>query len=238
MTDQHIIDQCSADYDSYCTYRADLVSGEQKVSDGLDKAVLTISSAALGLIFTIFDRLYTGSDVTSLANFRWSWVLLCGSVLFVLLSLLLSGHLYHRNLIQVDRILSNRAEIIDALLNSTHAAPNKQTFESSRFTDSFVRISHYAGSVFLFLGLLNFGIFVDKNLDGYRKIEEKNEQVQTSINCYAGRETKISSPTATTSSLPSATEEIINEPSHERREKGSSSTSPKTNKACEERIEK
>ncbi|EJL6551762.1 hypothetical protein ACPD1L_003648 [Vibrio cholerae] len=163
MSEKELTEKYYSDYDSFSEYRSQLIEGEGKVSEGLDKAVLAIASAGLGLTFTLFDKLYVKGNTESVIFAQASWGFLVLSVFFVLASLLISGHLYYSNRKEVDKILKNRADIIVSLQNGGDEHPEAIVFAEKKSFDFSARFSHYSGAITLFLGIASFGIFVYKN---------------------------------------------------------------------------
>tara|TARA_R110002050_G_scaffold151812_3_gene279013 strand:- start:322 stop:894 length:573 start_codon:yes stop_codon:yes gene_type:complete len=170
MSENSRIEQFNSEIESYLKYRNQLVEGEIKVSEGLDKAVLAISSAGLGLTFTLFEKLYIKGNVDSLIFTKSSWFFFVISVFFVLSSLLFSGHLYYRNRKLSDIIIENRFTIISAIQNKDEDLPEEEQFSENRALVRIARISHYLGAIALFLAIALFGLFVLKNTD-FQKFE-------------------------------------------------------------------
>ncbi|EPE5851727.1 hypothetical protein ACTHEH_004190, partial [Vibrio vulnificus] len=170
MSESSRIEQLNSEIESYLNYRSQLVEGETKVSEGLDKAVLAISSAGLGLTFTLFDKLYIEGNVDSLIFAKSSWLLFVVSVFFVLSSLLFSGHLYYRNRELSDSIIQNRISIISAIQNEDEEVPEEAVFSESKKLVIVARLSHYFGAIALFLAIASFGLFVFHNTD-FQKLE-------------------------------------------------------------------
>ncbi|MBW3528662.1 hypothetical protein KO533_19130 [Shewanella sp. NKUCC05_KAH] len=180
MSESSRVEQLNSEIESYLNYRNQLVEGETKVSEGLDKAVLAISSAGLGLTFTLFDKLYIKGNVDSLIFAKSSWLFFVISVFFVLSSLLFSGHLYYRNRELSDSIIQNRMSIISALQNRISIisaiqnedddVPEEEVFSENKKLVLIARLSHYFGAIALFLAIAMFGLFVFHNTD-FKKLE-------------------------------------------------------------------
>ncbi|PKF78722.1 hypothetical protein CW749_16785 [Vibrio sp. vnigr-6D03] len=165
MSESSRVEQLSSEIESYLNYRSQLVEGETKVSEGLDKAVLAISSAGLGLTFTLFDKLYIEGNVDSLIYAKSSWVFFVISVFFVLSSLLLSGYLYYRNRELSDSIIQNRISIRSAIQNEDDEVPEEEAFSENKILVFVARLSHYFGAIALFFAIALFGLFVSHNTD-------------------------------------------------------------------------
>ncbi|MCG9628087.1 hypothetical protein L1D34_25000 [Vibrio mediterranei] len=187
--------ELEAEYDHYSEYRASLIEGEQKVSEGLDKAVLTITSAALGLTFTLYKMFGfspTGNTVTYLQS---SWVFLSLSLFFVLSSLLLSGLLYQLNIRQVDSVLHNRIKLMNSVNDESVELSQKIEFKVNGILTAIARFCHYMGAVALFVGVLSFGLYVNSNITTSNEVQCVNQ-----AQCQSGRGLENSGSTTTSCS--------------------------------------
>ncbi|MBF4337268.1 hypothetical protein [Vibrio anguillarum] len=192
MSNSQKYKELESEYDHYSEYRASLVEGEQKVSEGLDKAVLTITSAALGLTFTLYKMFGfspTGNTVTYLQS---SWVFLGLSLFFVLASLLLSGLLHQLNIQQVDSILHNRIDLMTTINEESTESSQKLEFKVNRVLTAIARFCHYMGAVALFIGVVSFGLYVNSNITTTNEV-----QCVDQIQCQSGRGLENSGSTAT-----------------------------------------
>jgi len=175
---QTIKDQCDSDYQSFSEYRKFLLEGEQKVSEGLDKAILTISSAAIGFTFLVIKELYKIGNVQYYIYLQLSWLILGASLLAVLLSLLLSGHLYHLGIKQVDKLLNNRVTILKSIIERKPELEPKTDFIHEVIISKIARFFHYSSALFLVIGILFFGFFINSNFG--EKSNDRSRQVQES----------------------------------------------------------
>ncbi|MGF1761712.1 hypothetical protein L4D76_28210 [Photobacterium sagamiensis] len=197
MSNEELESSCYEDYEHYKEYRDFLNDGEIKVSEGLDKAVLTISSAALGLTFTFSKSMLDSGELVSIGWLKVSWLFFGLSVFFVLVSLFISGFIYLSNRQMCDSVMTNRVEIIECLRAPPKACPEKIEFTDSKFR-GLNQISHFAAPVFLVFGILWLGIFFNLNISESSYGKETNPQPQ--LNTLSTKETKAenSSTTATT----------------------------------------
>lgn len=194
MSNNDLLEQCNSDYETFSEYRTQLLEGEQKVSEGLDKAVLAISSAALGLTFTLFKTFYISGSESSLTYIKYSWLFLGISMSCVIISLLLSGHLYFQNRKQTDKILANRAAVIACIQDQSESQPEVEDFQERSLFQNIIRIVHYSGAIALIIGVLLFGLFVNENLGENSVNSANSNKAKTDILREGPR--KVPSPTS------------------------------------------
>ncbi|PST86665.1 hypothetical protein C9I86_14315 [Photobacterium sp. NCIMB 13483] len=154
---------CFEDYEHYKEYRDFLIDGEMKVSEGLDKAVLTISSAALGLTFAFSQSVLKSGVISGIEWLKASWLFFGLSVTLVLASLLMSGFIYLSNRKMCDSVMSNRVQIIESLRSDSHNCPEKVGFTDSKLR-CLNQALHFIGPFFLVLGILCVGSFFNLNI--------------------------------------------------------------------------
>jgi len=188
---QTIKNQCNADYQSYSEYRNFLLEGEQKVSEGLDKAILTISSAAIGFTFLLIKELHTTGNIQDYGYLQLSWLTLGASLFAVLLSLLLSGHLYHLGIKQVDKLLNNRVTILKSINESKTELEPKIDYNNNVIMSKIARFFHYSSALSLVVGILFFGCFInsnfgDQNNDRSRQVQNSSSATTTSSSATKG----------------------------------------------------
>lgn len=196
-----------SDYEHYREYRDQLIDGEQKVSEGLDKAILAISSAALGLTFTLIKSLVGESSVNEVIYLKWGCSLLGLSLFSVLVSLSIAGLLYHMHRVQCDKIMMNRSEMISAI-QSDAALPDKLEFEEHRKIKVTNLIFHYMAPLLLISGVLMVGMFFNANI-GANINEPATASSKTSTATAEQAGSKHTSSTTTSPSETNATKEAI-----------------------------
>lgn len=70
--------ECNREYEHYSEYRKELVEGEQKVSEGLDRSVLAVSTIALGLTTVLFKAIVNLENINNIVFLKLSWFFLVG----------------------------------------------------------------------------------------------------------------------------------------------------------------
>jgi hypothetical protein len=169
-------DSCSEDYDHYKEYRDFLIDGELKVSEGLDKAILAISSAALGLTFAFSKSIMGKIDLVEFSWLQFSWLFLGCSLCSVLLSLMLASLIYYLNRRQCDLIMKNRSDIILKLrAKEVYSEPVK--FKEAVSLKRVNLFFHFLSPVLLVFGVLAIGIFLNLNLEV--KLNEQQSSIST-----------------------------------------------------------
>lgn len=192
------------EYDHFREYRDQLIDGEQKVSEGLDKAILGISSAALGLTFALVKSLIDTNFLMSLYLLKWGWLFLGLSMFSVLISLSFSGLIYYLNRLKCDKIMENRSNIIQALRDSENL-PEVIEFKDAARLKLFNLMFHYLSPIFLMLGVLLIGIFL--NLNWGTKLDEQTNSTQATNTVGARKSAEAySSATSTSTAETNATE--------------------------------
>lgn len=166
-----VIDALYAEHEHYSKYRIAIDESELKNAEATDKAVLTISSASLGLILALTKDIdLKGLDYTLYLAIGWLTIL--SAMGFVLGSMFISGllHAKHRN--QIDQILLNRGEIIADLQQADSEeeaiqVTDKQGFIPHKNLNIINRGLHYLAPVLLITGVVLIGIFFKSHvIDG------------------------------------------------------------------------
>lgn len=201
---------CFSDYEHYKEYRDLLIDGEQKVSEGLDKAILAISSAALGLTFAFSKSIMGTTGLVELAWLKLSWVLLGASLCSVLLSLTISGLIYFKNRNKCDEIMANRSQIIESIRSTSDSHPQKIEFKDSAILRGFNLFFHYISPVLLISGVLFIGIFFNLNFGAKLNEQADATNKSSAITTAAARPTNTNS-TATTATKASTSKGDLNE---------------------------
>lgn len=189
-------EQYFSDYDHYKEYRDQLIDGEQKVSEGLDKAILAISSAALGLTFALVKSLIEEDSLNSLTLLKWGWLFLGFSMLSVLGSLSIAGLIYYLHRLKCDKIMANRSILINALRNSI-TPPAVIEFTEAKYLRVINLIFHYLSPIFLMLGVLLIGVFL--NLNWGIKLDEQTSSTETAITITTRKSESAHTSTTTSS---------------------------------------
>src|SRR5690554_6394031 len=91
------LDELFRDYEHYTEYRNAISDGELKVSEGTDKAILTISGTGLSLLLFLTKSISEQSELFSIDSFVLVVTMSSGLLISVLLSLFLSGIIYKLN---------------------------------------------------------------------------------------------------------------------------------------------
>ncbi|WP_264878327.1 hypothetical protein [Vibrio agarivorans] len=237
MLKEELEDKCRSDYDHFLTYRDFLIDGEQKVSEGMDKAVLAISSAALGLTFTFGKSAFDSGELLNIGYLKLSWLLLGLSVTFVLTSLLCSGLIYHFHRKKCDVIMNNRCQIIQSL-NDDNDIEVIEFKESTglRITN---QLFHFLAPIMLAVGVIFLGLFFNSNLGSSIDATKTNTQTQpTTCETERYREEDTSSATSTTSTENAAQTQNVEEEryANEQRPTNNSEFSATTSSTAEETI--
>jgi hypothetical protein len=191
---------CFQDYEHYKEYRDLLIDGEQKVSEGLDKAILAISSAALGLTFTFGKSLIGTNNLVEISWLKSSWLFLGLSLFSVLVSLSMAGFIYHLNRKQCDLIMENRSEIISKNRDSSDSVPNKIEFNDSVHLKNINFFFHFSSPVFLIAGGICIGMFFNLNLGvKFNEPEANTSTTPSSIRASVAGEKNSNTTTSTAS---------------------------------------
>lgn len=188
-------DSCFTDYEHYKEYRDLLIDGEQKVSEGLDKAILAISSAALGLTFAFSKSIMGITGLVELSWLKHSWLFLGASLCSVLLSLTISSLIYSKNRNQCDVIMANRSRIIDSLRSTSEKHPNKIEFKDPALLRKLNLFFHYISPALLIAGVLFIGIFFNLNFGS--KLNEQADATSKPCTVTATTTGKAHTNTAT-----------------------------------------
>ncbi|WP_022943312.1 hypothetical protein [Psychromonas hadalis] len=188
------------DYDNFKIYRDTLLERDQKVSEGLDKAILAISSTALGLIFAFSKSIWLQDNLTAISLLKFSWLLLGLSLFCVLSSLVISGLLNHIYRHKCDRILENRAVMIADLREKKDEIPQKLEFEEAKKITILNNVFHFSGPVFLIIGVLCVGIFFNLNFGVQNNEQKTSATIEACTESITGKASySASSASATTS---------------------------------------
>ena len=189
-------EQYFSDYDHYKEYRDQLIDGEQKVSEGLDKAILAISSAALGLTFALVKSLIEEDSLNSLTLLKSGWLFLGLSMFSVLGSLSIAGLIYYLHRLKCDKIMENRSVLINALRSSI-TPPAVIEFTEAKNLRVINLIFHFLSPIFLMLGVLLIGIFL--NLNWGIKLDEQTGSTETAVTITTRESGAAHTSTTTTS---------------------------------------
>lgn len=213
--------QYESDYAHYAAYRELIISGQQNSSDNIDKLVLTLSSASIGLVISFLGKAIFDAKDINLVTF---WLLeyglfaLIGSLFFVIASMLLSSFIYQKNGKLCDRIMSNRTELVTLLDKNPTDNPEVSTdkpevieFYESSTLRSATQLAHYLSPSLLIIGVIFIGLFFINNME----ILEHGENTSTTSNAASttsraskGEYSSSATTTATQSSAKSILEEI------------------------------
>lgn len=191
------LDELFRDYEHYTEYRNAISDGELKVSEGTDKAILTISGIGLSLLLFLTKSLSEQSETFSSESFVLVVSILSGSLICVICSLVLSGIIYKLNRRKCDEILHNRIELISKIQNNKcHACSSKVDFSDQTWLRWLNNIFHFSGPILLILGLILILSFVSTNI-----MEQKNAnsaKATTSETCVSRADTSsTASPPST-----------------------------------------
>ncbi len=112
-------------YEIYIKERESLVSARLQVATSLDKYVLTLSGAALGLSITFISNIVGESGPKSLELLKYGWLCFIISILSTLISLLASQKAYDKQIEILEKVYievfcyepKNRYSITTTLLN-------------------------------------------------------------------------------------------------------------------------
>lgn len=191
----------------YSEYRKTVADIEQKVSDGLDKAILAISSAALGFSVTIYKSdpsLFSKSNSFNLSLF-------CLSLLFVIISQLLASYICAKYLENTDDIIENRLTIIDDIKSGNQNATPEALFDKQYGLKKTNRFFHFGSGVILCLSIITFSYSVLTIYSGDKYETPSPSLATTKTNKPESRsECKDSSATTTAPTI-KADQKIIRE---------------------------
>jgi len=186
--DQEVRD-CNDEYDFYSKYRSGIDESELKNSEASDKAVLTISSVAIGLLFN-YGKSSAGTENETLLVI--GWFLIATSMGFVILSMYFSGWLLGKNRKRVDLILSDRVEIIKRLYKYEEIAETnnfkikevkieKVDFIHSKKVNIWTKLFHYGAPVLLLIGIVSIGFHFKATLKNTNKAEGQEQSKTNDI---------------------------------------------------------
>ena len=203
---------CFEEYQHYNEYRDMLIDGEQKVSEGLDKAILAISSVALGLTFHFARSVWGADGVVSVGWLKSSWLFFGGSLVCVLASLSLSGGIYYLNRKLCDSIMKNRSQIIEDIRSGSGTLSAKIDFSERANLVRLNHLFHYIAPVCLVVGIICIGVFFNKNIGVPTNDKETSTQSKTCTkDTRQPREAHSSTPTAAATQKPNETVILISE---------------------------
>lgn len=172
------INSCYEEHAHFSQYRAAIDESELKNSEATDKAVLTISSASLGLILALTKDINLQSIPSYNFYLHYGWFIILAAMACVLGSMFLSGvlHVKHRNII--DKILSNRGSMIKQLQQADLQHKQIEVNDKLHFT-SYTKLNyvnrslHYLAPVLLIIGVVIIGLFFQTY-----KLEGKNQNAR------------------------------------------------------------
>ncbi|MBB1306203.1 hypothetical protein [Pseudoalteromonas sp. SR43-5] len=184
------IDDCYDEHDHYLKYRSGIDESELKNSEASDKAILTISSVAIGLLFN-YSKNYSSID-SQINNLLLicGWFFIAGSMTLVIISMYFSGVMLSRNRKRIDSILRERSNLIRELYEYEEVGKesnfkikkvklDKIKFKEPKVLGFFTRIFHYSSPIFLIIGILLVGIYFAFNLSESSKT---NGQIKPTLN--------------------------------------------------------
>jgi hypothetical protein len=167
--------QYEIDYKIYSEYRKTLADIEQKVSDGLDKAILGISSAALGFSVTLYKS--QESIFSTSVSFKTSILLFCISLCCVIVSQLLASYLCAQYRGNADKIIENRLTLLKEIQNTGIATTEELNFNHHYKLKLTNNAFHYGAGVILAISISFFSYSI-LNIYSGAKDETKKEETQ------------------------------------------------------------
>lgn len=193
-----------SDYNHYKEYRELIIDGQQSSSDNVDKLVLTLSSASLGLIITFLGKILTSKDISIISFWLLEYGLytLISSLLFVIISMLLSTYIYQKNGEMCNQIMSNRVDIIDALDNESDQYPDPIIFSESTRLRRMTLQAHYLSPALLIIGIALTGSFFIINTEILDYEENTTTSTSTTFDATSTVEGKDKGKNSSTATAP------------------------------------
>jgi hypothetical protein len=209
-------DQYVSDYDHYASYRQLIISGQQNSSENIDKFVLTLSSASIGLVIAFLGKAIFDIQDTNLVTFsllELGLLSLIGSLFFVIVSMLLSSYIYQKNGELCDKIMSNRTKLVELIDEGSTAPPNVIEFTESSMLRKTTQLTHYLSPTLLIIGVILIGLFFIYNTEALKHGQNTNAPTNATSTPNISHRTSGSEHTSATpaTATESTTQETLKE---------------------------
>lgn len=181
----------------YSEYRKNVADIEQKVSDGLDKAILAISSAALGFSVTIYKS--DPSLFSRSCGFNLSLILFCLALLFVIISQLFASYICSKYLDNTYSIIENRLTIIDEIKSGNPNPTPETSFDDQHNLKKINRFFHFGSGIILCISIITFGFSILTIYSGDKHETTSTSQSTTETNKPESKSEREDSSSTTTS---------------------------------------
>lgn len=190
---KEVIEDCYTDHEHYSKYRSYIDETELKNSETTDKAVLTLSSASLALLLTLSKDIDLAHAQTYSLYLKVGWFVILSAMSCVLASMFISGVLHARHRTKVDKILMNRAVIIEQLQRADITEGSIEADDKLEFNDEaklsvITRILHGMAPILLVLGIIASGQFFLTHISK-GNIHEQSRQAHTNAAASTATET-------------------------------------------------
>jgi len=191
---QQTIDDCYSDYEHFAKYRSGIDETELKNSEATDKAVLTLSSASLALLLALAKDINLNNAELYSSYLYLGWFIILSAMSSVLASMFISGilHSNHRN--KVDKILENRANIIETLQRRKSdeqliEVDDKINFEPDNKLSKLTTTLHRLAPILLVIGIVFMGLFFQAHGIKGNENNERNREANTNTTTSSAAKT-------------------------------------------------